>query len=219
MGISSVNKNASLSNDELKEVIEKDDDKPVPAPVITKVHVRSDIQYRYAKTVVVTSIKNPSSTKAQEVFFNMVLPDTAFTSNFTIKLAGDEQLYVADVAKKEDAQDTYNEAVKEGQTVGLVNTDTRDANRLSVSVNLEPAGKLTFTLTYEELLKRVNSKYEYFLHVQPGQIIKDYRADIYINESLPLRSIHVPELKTNPNEITSQLKRSSIANIARDVEN
>ena len=63
---------------------------------------------------------------------NMVLPDTAFTSNFTIKLAGDEQLYVADVAKKEDAQDTYNEAVKEGQTVGLVNTETRDANRLSV---------------------------------------------------------------------------------------
>ena len=62
----------------------------------------------------------------------MVLPDTAFTSNFTIKLAGDEQLYVADVAKKEDAQDTYNEAVKEGQTVGLVNTETRDANRLSV---------------------------------------------------------------------------------------
>ena len=87
------------------------------------------------------------------------------------------------------------------------------------SVNLEPAGKLTFTLTYEELLKRVNSKYEYILHVQPGQIIKDYRADIYINESLPLRSIHVPELKTNPNEITSQLKSSSIASIARDLEN
>ena len=86
-------------------------------------------------------------------------------------------------------------------------------------MNLEPAGKLTFTLTYEELLKRVNSKYEYILHVQPGQIIKDYRADIYINESLPLRSIHVPELKTNPNEITSQLKSSSIASIARDVEN
>ena len=57
------------------------------------------------------------------------------------------------------------------------------------------------------------------MHVQPGQIIKDYRADIYINESLPLRSIHVPELKTNPNEITSQLKSSSIASIARDVEN
>ena len=65
----------------------------------------------------------------------------------------------------------------------------------------------------------MNSKYEYILHVQPGQIIKDYRADIYINESLPLRSIHVPELKTNPNEITSQLKSSSIASIARDLEN
>ena len=111
---------------------ESDSKKAEPAPLITKVHVRSDIQYRYAKTVVETSIKNPSTTKAQEVFFNMVLPDTAFTSNFTIKLAGDDELYVAEVAKKEDARDTYNEAVNLGQSVGLVNKDTRDANRLSV---------------------------------------------------------------------------------------
>merc|ERR1712223_2250336 len=218
MGISSVNKEDSILNDELKEEIEKDDDKPVPAPVITKVYVRSDIQYRYAKTVVETSIKNPSTTKAQEVFFNMVLPDTAFTSNFTIKLVGDDKLYVADVAKEEDAKETYDDAVQKGQSVGLVNKDTRDANKLSISVNLEPAGKLTFTLTYEELLKRVNSKYEYILHVQPGQIVKDYRADIYLNESLPLKSIHVPELKTNPNEITAQLDENSIATVERNID-
>ena len=86
------------------------------------------------------------------------------------------------------------------------------------SVNLEAAGKLTFTLTYEELLKRVNSKYEYILHVQPGQLIKDYRVDVYLNESLPLKSIHVPELKTNPNEITSQLAGNTIATIERDID-
>jgi hypothetical protein len=148
----------------------------------------------------------------------MVLPDTAFTSNFTIKLAGDDKLYVADVAKKEDAKETYDDAVQQGQSVGLVNKDTRDANKLSISVNLEPAGKLTFTLNYEELLKRLNSKYEYILHIQPGQIVKDYRADIYLNESLPLRSIHVPELKTNPNEITSQLDSNSIATVERNVD-
>ena len=129
--IPSIVQNDTTSISELKkEVPEKDE--PQPPPVITKVHVRSDIQYRYAKTVVETSIKNPSTTKAQEVYFNMVLPDTAFTSNFTIKLAGDEKLYVADVAKKEDAQKTYDEAVQQGQSVGLVNKDTRDANQLSV---------------------------------------------------------------------------------------
>lgn len=120
------------TNSSAHEESKSDFNEPQPPPVITKVHVRSDIQYRYAKTVVETSIKNPSTTKAQEVFFNMVLPDTAFTSNFTIKLVGDDKLYVAEVAKKEDAQDTYNDAVKSGQSVGLVNTDTRDANRLSV---------------------------------------------------------------------------------------
>ena len=128
----SVTKNNSINNDALKEEDLEDENKPVPAPVITKIHVRSDIQYRYAKTVVETSIKNPSTSKAQEVFFNMVLPDTAFTSNFTIKLAGDDKLYIADVAKKEDAQETYNKAVQQGQSVGLVNKDTRDANKLSI---------------------------------------------------------------------------------------
>merc|ERR1719411_679978 len=147
----------------------------------------------------------------------MVLPDSA-TSNFTIKLAGDNKLCVGDVAEKEDAKETYDDAVQQGQSVGLVNKDTRDANKLSISVNLEPAGKLIFTLTYEELLKRVNSKYEYILHIQPGQIVKDYQADIYLNESLPLRSIHVPELKTNPNKITAQLKPSSIATIERNID-
>merc|ERR1719411_2616913 len=147
----------------------------------------------------------------------MVLPDSA-TSNFTIKLAGDDTLYVAEVAEKEDAKETYDDAVQQGQSVGLVNKDTRDANKLSISVNLEPAGKLIFTLTYEELLKRVNSKYEYILHIQPGQIVKDYQADIYLNESLPLRSIHVPELKTNPNKITSELNPSSIATVERNID-
>ena len=62
----------------------------------------------------------------------MVLPDTAFISNFTIRLAGDENLYVAKVAKKEEAQDIYDTAVQSVQTVGKVNKDTRDANRISV---------------------------------------------------------------------------------------
>ena len=85
-------------------------------------------------------------------------------------------------------------------------------------MNLEAAGKLTFTLTYEELLKRVNSKYEHIIHVQPGQPVKDYRIDVFINESLPLKNVFVPKLKVNPNEITSQLEQNPISNIENDVD-
>ena len=108
------------------------EDEILSPPIITKVHIRSDIQYRYSRTVAETSIKNPSTTKAQQVFFNMVLPDTAFISNFTIKLKGDDRVYVAKVAKKEEAKETYDSAVEQGQSVGLVNTDTRDANQIKV---------------------------------------------------------------------------------------
>ena len=51
---------------------------------IDKVDITSNIQYRYAKTVVKVYVKNPSMSMAQEVKFQMVLPVTAFISNFTI---------------------------------------------------------------------------------------------------------------------------------------
>ena len=127
-----VKRNLSLTQEDKVHEALNTDDKNQPLPIISKVHIRSDIQYRYARTVAETSIKNPSTTKAQEVVFSMVLPDTAFISNFTIRLAGDENLYVAKVAKKEEAQDIYDTAVQSGQTVGKVNKDTRDANRISV---------------------------------------------------------------------------------------
>ena len=55
---------------------------------------------------------------AQEVPFEMVLPEEAFISNFTIETRG--KTYVSRVEKKEDAKKIYNKEAKRGQTVGLV---------------------------------------------------------------------------------------------------
>merc|ERR1712018_7542 len=81
---------------------------PERPPVITEFHVRSDIQLRYAKTVAESYVKNPN-TVAGEVTFELVLPDTAFVSYFSMLI--DSVEYVAKVHEKEEAKETYDREV------------------------------------------------------------------------------------------------------------
>ena len=62
------------------------------SPKIKAVNIRSDIQYRYAKTVVTSYIENPSVELSQEVMFSMILPETAFISNFIMKKKGKNEI-------------------------------------------------------------------------------------------------------------------------------
>lgn len=46
----------------------------------------------------------------------------------------------------------------------------RDSNVFTVSVNVEPQSKVTFNLTYEQLLTRTLGLYENIINVNPGQV-------------------------------------------------
>lgn len=46
----------------------------------------------------------------------------------------------------------------------------RDSNVFTVSVNVEANGKVTFNLTYEQLLTRTLGQYENIINVDPGQV-------------------------------------------------
>ena len=188
-------------------------------PKIDQIDITSNIQFRYSKTIVKATVQNPSTLVAQEVKFKMRLPISAFISNFTIQIKGEETIYVAKVAEKEKAQASYNEAISQGQSAGLVDADARHVSQITVSSNIKPATKIEFTLTYEELLRRHNSRYEHVIHINPGEIVDDYKVNIYINESLPINFINVPELKKSENEITSLLADNKVANITKNIGN
>lgn len=49
----------------------------------------------------------------------------------------------------------------------------RNSNRFTVSVNVESQAKAAFYLTYEELLKRKQGRYELIVNIHPGQPIDD----------------------------------------------
>uniref|UniRef100_A0A8C0JPI1 Inter-alpha-trypsin inhibitor heavy chain H3 n=1 Tax=Canis lupus dingo TaxID=286419 RepID=A0A8C0JPI1_CANLU len=89
--------------------------------------------------------------------------------------------YPGNVKEKEVAKKQYEKAVSQGKTAGLVKASGRKLEKFTVSVNVAAGSKVTFELTYEELLKRRKGKYEMYLKVQPKQLVKHFEieADIY----------------------------------------
>ncbi|KAM9186257.1 inter-alpha-trypsin inhibitor heavy chain H3 [Dugong dugon] len=133
---------------------------------------------RFAHNVVTTRAVNRAE-KAKEVSFDVELPKTAFITNFTLTIDG--VTYPGTVKEKEVAKKQYEKAVSQGKTAGLVKASGRKLEKFTVSVNVAAGSKVTFELTYEELLKRHKGKYKMYLKVQPKQLVKHFEieADIF----------------------------------------
>merc|ERR1712183_1212532 len=188
---------------------------PVQDVELSLFHVKTTIGFRYSRTEVTALYRNPGY-EANKAVFTMVLPESAFISNFSMRIKEEE--YVAEVKEKEEAKRTYEEAVDDGLSAGLVSKNRRDSNTFSVDTNLEPGEKVVFTLTYEELLERKDDQYEYVLHVDPGVVLDDFHVEININESLPLSKLFVPELlESNEIDFSEEEEESSVAEVTRDV--
>jgi len=188
-----------------------------PELIISKFHVDTRIQFRYAITTVTSQVKNPG-TEARRAEFSMIIPDTAFISNMSMVIKGEE--YVSSVQEKKEAQATFDEAISKGFAAGLVSKATsRDTNKFTVDANIEAEDKVVFKLTYEELLERKNGQYEYTLNMDPGQLVEDLQVTVNIAESLPLTKLEVPALLES-NEIdfsAAEEEVSSIAELTRGV--
>jgi len=184
--------------------------------VLTKFHVNSTIRFRYSRTEVLAYYKNPG-TKSNKAVFNMVVPQSAFISNFSMITKGEE--FVAEVKEKEEARKAYEDALSTGAGAGLISKNTRNANTFSVDVNLEAGAKVEFRLSYEELLERQDGLYDYIININPGAVVEDFHVEININESLPLSKLSVPKLlESNEIDFSKEETESSIAEVTRDVD-
>uniref|UniRef100_A0A8C6DNH2 Inter-alpha-trypsin inhibitor heavy chain H3 n=1 Tax=Moschus moschiferus TaxID=68415 RepID=A0A8C6DNH2_MOSMO len=143
----------------------------------TKVNCK--VTSRFAHNVVTTRAVNHANT-AKEVSFDVELPKTAFITNFTLTIDG--VTYPGNVKEKEVAKKQYEKAVSQGKTAGLVQASGRKLEKFTVSVNVAAGSKVTFELTYEELLKRHKGKYEMYLKVQPKQLVKHFEITVDIFE-------------------------------------
>ncbi|KAM6947919.1 inter-alpha-trypsin inhibitor heavy chain H3 [Lycodopsis pacificus] len=151
-------------------------------------HINSTVTSRYATTVITSRVANRMD-ESKEIEFQVRIPKNAFISKFRMFIDG--QVYDGVVKGKEKAQQQYTEAVSRGETAGLVSSVGRTLEEFKTSVTVAAHKKVTFELTYEELLKRRLGKYELQIHARPMQPVKDFKVDVYINEKAGINFIEV----------------------------
>ncbi|NXG96649.1 ITIH3 inhibitor, partial [Loxia leucoptera] len=160
----------------------------------------SKVTSRFAHNVITSRAVNRGNV-SKEVFFDVELPKTAFITNFSMTIDG--VTYPGTIKEKEAAKKQYEKAVSRGQTAGLVKASGRKTEKFTVSVNIKAASKVTFELTYEELLKRQFGKYEMFIKVKPKQLVNDFEIEVDIFEPQG-----ITELEAEGTFITNELQNT-----------
>jgi len=170
---------------------------------ITKLLINTDIQMRYAITKVEAVVKNKNDFES-EVFFDIFIPKSAFVSNFSMIVKGQE--YVAKVETKEKAKETYeNSDDISGLVQNQATSDFKDTEHITFSAKVDAYDKATFFVTYEDQLKRVDGLYNHKLNLHlKNQIIDDFKIKINITESLPLK-VETIEAIRETNEIDQDI--------------
>ncbi|NXJ11419.1 ITIH3 inhibitor, partial [Odontophorus gujanensis] len=146
---------------------------------IYRMKIDSKVASRFAHNLITSRAVNRGNVH-KEVFFDVEIPKTAFITNFSMTIDG--ITYPGNIKEKEAAKQQYEKAVSKGQTAGLVKASGRKTEKFTVSVNIAAGSKVTFELTYEELLKRHFGKYEMFIKVKPKQLVKDFEIEVNIFE-------------------------------------
>uniref|UniRef100_A0AAX7VLC0 Inter-alpha-trypsin inhibitor heavy chain family member 6 n=1 Tax=Astatotilapia calliptera TaxID=8154 RepID=A0AAX7VLC0_ASTCA len=161
---------------------------------VTDYLVKCSVVSRYAVTTVQSSVWNQLPI-TKEAAFEVDLPSSAFISNFTITSSG--KVYVAQVKERAAARKMYDTAKKQGKTAGLVATKSREIEKFRVAVSVPSGARVSFFLTYEELLQRRLGRYELTLGLRPGQLVQNLTLDVCIRERTGISFLKVLPLRTS----------------------
>ena len=143
---------------------------PTKQVTFKSLNIESKIRLRYAITEVTSVLENPSGV-GREVNFTMILPETAFISNFTMNVNG--ILEIAEVKEKQEAKKKYSKAKTLGLSSGLVH---RNSNEFKVSTFVEEGKNAEFYLKYEELLgQSADSSYHHDIKIFPEGEVESIR--------------------------------------------
>uniref|UniRef100_A0A672LIS1 Inter-alpha-trypsin inhibitor heavy chain H6-like n=1 Tax=Sinocyclocheilus grahami TaxID=75366 RepID=A0A672LIS1_SINGR len=141
----------------------------------------SDSMSRYAVTTVESTTWNQLHI-TKEAAFEVDLSSSAFISNFTIVYQG-----------------TWPRRHTRSHIYVHINTYTcvKNIEKFRVAVNVPPGTRVSFTLTYEELLSRRLGRYELSLGLRPGQPVQNISLDVSISERTGISYIRALPLQTS----------------------
>ncbi|XP_071961230.1 uncharacterized protein [Antedon mediterranea] len=140
--------------------------------------IESKVAMRFASTRIVCRITNKGDS-SERITFPLEFPDSAYVTEFTVVVDGDDETYYGEVRDRCENSDQYTFSAS-----GDVPPDADPLwNNFTTAVYLRPRGHVTYTVTYQEILKRVRGSYSLVISVKPGHVVSDFGIDIQVTEA------------------------------------
>ena len=176
--------------------------------------VSTQINDGYSISTVEEKLDNRNNASVTDNF-EFLIPKNAFFSGFSIIIDGKE--YKADVLKKAEAQQKFEEATSSGKTAGLL--ETRDSELFSYSLNFKPKQSIIVRLTYEQALTRKLGEYEYIQYLRSSHDVNNLSVSVDIKSSTKVISVDTPGFKadvTYPSTNNAQVRYTANSLPAQD---
>ncbi|XP_006169366.2 inter-alpha-trypsin inhibitor heavy chain H1 [Tupaia chinensis] len=182
-------------------------DTTVDGVFIQSLKVNCKVTSRFAHYVITSQMVNTAN-EAREVAFDVEIPKTAFISDFAI--TADKNAFVGDIKDKVTAWKQYRKAAISGENAGLVRASGRNMEQFTIQMTINPQSKVTFQLTYEEVLKRKLMEYEIVIKVKPKQLVHHFEIDVDIFEPQGISKLDA-QASFLPKELAAQTIKKSFS--------
>ncbi|XP_012627019.1 inter-alpha-trypsin inhibitor heavy chain H1 [Microcebus murinus] len=182
-------------------------DTTVDGVFIRTLKVNCKVTSRFAHYVITSQVVNTAD-EAREVAFDVEIPKTAFISDFAI--TADGTAFVGDIKDKVTAWKQYRKAAISGENAGLVRASGRNMEQFTIHMTVSPQSKVTFQLTYEEVLKRSLTQYEIVIKVKPKQLVHHFQIDVDIFEPKGISKLDA-QASFLPKELAAQTIKKSFS--------
>ncbi|KAJ8269200.1 hypothetical protein COCON_G00118070 [Conger conger] len=161
-------------------------------PHIQDLSVKTTIISRYAFTAVSCTMLNRHSAATKGVF-QVLIPPTAYVSNFTMIIAG--RVYPSEVKPKEKKVKQVKDGNGKSQKDKQGGQSASEMETFQVSVSVPGKNRAVFLLTYEELLQRRLGRYEHVTSLRPLQLVSRLSVDVTIVDGSEITHLEVLPLR------------------------
>ncbi|MEP6517587.1 VIT domain-containing protein [Microcoleus vaginatus] len=131
---------------------------------LKQTEVKAKIAGNISRVEVVQKFENPFPESIEAVYV-FPLPDEAAVDDMEIKIGS--RIIKADIKRREEALEIYEQARKQGRTAGLLEQERSNIFTQSLA-NIKPGEKIEVTIRYTESLKFAGGDYEFVFPMVVG---------------------------------------------------
>lgn len=162
---------------------------------VSRVEVRSEVQHRYAFTLLVATLTNVRAGPPRDLTLTMLLPRDAFVSSLTIETGG--RNYTTRVTEKHRVGRRRPHDHNDQGRRQPGRSRTKETQRFRASAIVASQETATFYLSYEELLHRVHGRYTYALHLLPHSEEAHQEVHLAVRETEPIKDFRILQVPGN----------------------